>query len=145
MINAVVVLAEDRGSTREGIEGVLTANGHEVKSPTGHRTQDMIDGVDALINGLYSKNGRSVDLLILDIDFSDDKLGGLKVLDALSASQSLYLIREVVIVSKWADIRNENYDEVVKAMARHKIPSSNLLSKNLARAERILNFINKMQ
>jgi CheY-like chemotaxis protein len=145
MINAVVVLAEDRNSTREGIESVLTANGHEVKSPSGHRTQDMIDGVDALINGLYSKNGRSVDLLILDIDFSDDRLGGLKVLEALSASQSLYLIREVVIVSKWADIRNENYDEVVKAMERHKIPSSNLLSKNVARAERILNFINKMQ
>jgi hypothetical protein len=144
MNNAVVVLAEDRESTREGIEQVLSNNGHEVKSIVGHRTHDIIDGVDALVNGLYSKNGKEVDLLILDVDYSDDKLGGLKVLASLADSQALYLIRHVVIVSKWADIRNENYDAIITAMNHHQIPIANLLSKNLSRAERILYFINSM-
>jgi CheY-like chemotaxis protein len=121
---ASILLIEDKTIHRESVQGLLTADGHEVLAIDDCFTE----AIKAKALAALMKQPRNY-ILILDIAYEDNELGGIEVYEDICANGYGGCISDVVIVSIHMNLQDDNFREVEKMMARHNIPKDNLIGK----------------
>lgn len=122
-----ILYIDDLPTQRASLRSVLEASGYKVDCPQGIKTQDLIEETRKLLDTCK----KTYDVIIIDMEYTRDLFGGLKVLEVLEEDSYKNRRKNIIIYSALMNTgTNETKEIISKALADRNYPMANLLPRN---------------